>query len=109
MAYELRYLPLFYRDFERAVRYIAFKLHNPEAAENLAAAIEQAIQRRLPVAEAFEKYQSRKHRSSPYYRIFVLNYMIFYVVLEGESGNKIMEVRRLLHQRQNWKEILHVS
>ena len=105
MAYELRYLPLFYRDLEHVVLYLTSKLHNPEAAENLISKIEQAILQRRPAAEAFEKFASKKDRSLPYYRIYVANYMIFYVVIE-EDGHKIMEIRRLLHQRQNWKEIL---
>jgi len=33
--YKLRYLPLFEKDLEDAVTYIAFELQNPEAADRL--------------------------------------------------------------------------
>ena len=43
-----------------------------------------------------EQVCSRKSRKHPYYRIYVRNYIIYYVVLE-EHGKKIMEVRRFMH------------
>jgi 2-oxoglutarate dehydrogenase complex dehydrogenase (E1) component-like enzyme len=53
--YVLRYLPLFYEEFESKV-YIAEKLENPQVANKLIDAVESAIMQRLPVAESFEKY-----------------------------------------------------
>ena len=52
--YKLRYLPLFYEDLEQKVIYIAEKLHNEKAANDLIDAVEKAILERKPVAEAFE-------------------------------------------------------
>ncbi len=61
--------------------------------------VEMAILERLPFAESFEKYLSNRDRKNPYYRIYVKNYIIFYVVLDDIHG-KVMEVRRILFNRQ---------
>ncbi len=99
--YELRVLSLFEEDLNEIVDYITYRLRNPVAAENLVDAVEAAIRERLPNAEAFEPYQSSRERQYPYYRIRVKNFMIFYVVIDN-----VMEVRRILYGRRNWKKIL---
>ena len=87
--YDLRFLPLFEDDLNEIVDYITYRLRNPAAAE------------RLPCAESFEPFHSARERQYPYYRIQVRNFTVFYVVI----GN-IMEVRRILYNRRNWKEQL---
>lgn len=99
--YILRYLPLFYNDLEETLLYISARLENPQAAFELLDAVEAAILERLPVAEAFEPYRSLKERKYPYYRIYVKNYVIYYVVIDDEGSEKIMEVRRFLYNKQN--------
>ena len=99
--YKLRYLPLFYEDLEQKVVYIAEKLQNEKAANNLIDAVEKAILERLPMAEAFEPYHSLKERRYPYYRIYVKNFVIYYVVIDDEGDDKIMEVRRFLYNKQD--------
>lgn len=94
--YELRYLPLFYTDLEEAVSYITEKLNNITAARDLVSSVEKAILERLPNAESFEPYRSKKHRQYPYYRIYVGNYTVYYVVIH-EEDKSVMEVRRLLY------------
>ena len=103
--YSLRYLPLFYDDLEEHVTYIAEVLHNRKAANDMLDAIESAILERLPNAESFDPHHSVKDRKYPYYRIYVKNYTVYYVVIPEGKGKKIMEVRRLLHSRQN-REII---
>ena len=100
-TYELRYLPLFYEELEHDVSYIADQLKNVSAAGGLIDGVERAIQKRLEDGpEKFEAVPSKKDREHPYYRIYVKNYIIYYVVLE-EAGKKIMEIRRFLHSRQD--------
>ena len=84
---KLRYIPLFYNDLENAADYIANTIGNVQAAIELLDKVELAILNRLPIADAFEPYPSRKERKQDYYRIYVGNYVIYYVVLEedGES------------------------
>ena len=97
--YELRFLPLFEDDLDEIVDYITYRLKNPAAAERLVDEVETAILERLPCAEFFEPFHSVRKRQYPYYRIQVRNFTVFYVVI----GN-VMEVRRILYSRRNWKE-----
>lgn len=99
--YELRYLPLFYKDLEQKVDYIVEILQNKEAAKELIDLVENAILDRLPMAESFEPYHSAKERRYTYYRIYVKNFVIWYVVIDDEGKDKIMEVRRFLYNKQD--------
>ena len=99
--YTLSYLPMFYDDLEERVVYISEVLCNYKAAEDLLDAVEKAILDRLINPEAFEPYHSRKERKYPYYRIYVKEYTIYYVVIPVTQGKKIMEVRRILHNLQD--------
>jgi hypothetical protein len=103
--YELRYLPQFHEDLKQHVLYIAQKLKNPQAANDLIDSTEAAILERLPEAEAFERFNSRKERQYPYYRIYVKNFIVFYVVIP-ENGKKVMEIRRFLFGKSNWKRTI---
>ena len=96
--YKLRFLPMFEDDLNEIVDYVVDRLQNPEAAKHLVDMVQHAIQERLPHAEAFEPYPSAKERQYPYYRIYVRNYIIFYVVIDD-----VMEVRRILYNRRNMK------
>ena len=100
--YVLRYLPSFYDDLEQKIMYIANELQNPKAVNDLLNAVEKAIIARVRNAESFEQYDSVKERKYPYYRIYVNNFVVYYVVIDDEGENKIMEVRRLLYNKQDF-------
>ena len=104
--YTLRYLPIFYDDLSETVDYITNRLHSKQAALALLNAVEKAIFDSLPVAEAFERYPSMKERRYPYYRIYVKNFIVFYVVIKDEGSVPIMEVRRFLYNKKNYKEFI---
>lgn len=104
--YKLRYLPIFYDDLYDKLKYIKFNLNNTKAANDLLNEVEEAIKDRLPFAESFEPYYSMKDRKYPYYRIYVKNYVIYYVVIDDDSLNKIMEVRRFLYIKQDDSNII---
>ena len=99
--YRLSYLPLFYEDLDEKITYIVEKLKNPKAANDLLDKVESAIMERLPVAESFEPYHSVRERRYSYYRIYVDNYIIYYVVIDDDPNDLIMEVRRFLYNGQN--------
>ena len=75
----------------KTVSYITNVLKNTDAAEKLVNDIEDAIQERLEYPLAFEPFPSKK-RDYPYYRIYIRNYVIYYVVI-----GDVMEVRRFLY------------
>ena len=94
--YKVIYLPLFYKDLENIVNYIAYDLNNVSAAQNLLNEIQTAIETRAIFPTSYEKYYSNKKRKNTYYRIYVKNYVIFYIV-----HNDIMEVRRILYNKRD--------
>ena len=67
--YILRYLPLFYKDLEEKIVYIAETLQNSKAAQELLDAVEKAILERVTNAESFAPYCSVKERRYKYYII----------------------------------------
>lgn len=99
--YELRFLPEFEENFYECTSYIQNVLQNPQAAELLISEVQKAIYDRLEMPEAFEKVRSGKQRQYPYYRIYVKNYAILYVVI----GN-IMEVRHMFYSRRNIQNLI---
>lgn len=103
--YTVRYLQLFYDDLNEILRYIKYQLKNPQAAKNLLNSVELAITQRLSNPESYESFFSSKERKYPYYKIYVKNYVIYYVVI-AEDNNKIMEVRRILYGGQNRSNLL---
>ena len=88
-------------DLDEKVTYIAEKLKNPKAAIDLLDKVESAIMERLPLAESSEPYHSVRERRYSYYRIYVDNYIIYYVVIDDDPNDLIMEVRRFLYNGQN--------
>lgn len=99
--FSLRYFPRFEEDLNEIVDYIAFKLQNQTSAKNLTGKIENAILDRLNCPLAFEPFQSTRKRKNPYYRIYVENFVIYYVVIEN-----VMEVRRILYKGRDSGKII---
>ena len=103
--YELRFIRLFYDDLREITAYIRDQLNNPTAAYRLNEQVEKAIKKRLSNPEAYEKFYSQRERALPYYRIYVKNYVIYYVV-RVEETEKIMEVRRILYAGRNRNKLI---
>ncbi len=99
--YVLRYLSLFETDLNGILDYIALNLRNLESANRLADKIEKAILKRLEYPLSFEWYQSNRKRKHPYYRIYVDNFVVYYVVIEN-----IMEARRVLFKGRDAQKII---
>lgn len=91
-SYKLRYLPLFEQDLTSTANYITNVLKNEDAALRLIEDVEAAILERRNNPVAFEPFHSAKKRDYLYYRIYVRNYVVYYVVIDD-----VMEVRRLLY------------
>jgi len=99
--YLLRYMPLFEEDVASVKNYISEKLQNPSAALALISALEKAILQRLSAPLAFEAYPSIRQRKHNYYRIYVKNYTVFYVVIDN-----VMEIRRFLYSSRDMDKLL---
>lgn len=103
--FRLRYLPLFYDDFSEIIDYISNHLMNPQAADELIDAVEEAILQRLPFADSFPEYPSKFDRKHRYYRIDVKNYTVFYVVIHDVNCS-FMEIRRILYNKRNFSNLI---
>lgn len=99
--YSLRYISIFEKDLNGIVDYISFKLYNPVGALNLVKKIETAILERLNCPLSFEPFQSNRKRKNSYYRIYVDNFTVYYVVIED-----VMEVRRVLYSGRDASKII---
>lgn len=99
--YAVRFLPLFEEDLNDIIDYITYRLKNPAAARHLVDEVEGAILKRSDCAESFEPYSSEKERRYPYYRIYVSNYVVYYVVIDD-----VMEVRRILYNKRDAKHLV---
>ena len=86
--FTLEYSPQFYDEISEAVRYITFRLRNPDAAQRLRDDAERAILERLDAPLSFAPYYTDPGSGDVYYRINVRNFAVYYVVI-----GKIMEVR----------------
>ncbi len=51
-------------------------------------------------------YDDLKERRYRYYRIYVKNFVVYYVVIDDEGPRKIMEVRRFLYNKQNYEQLI---
>ncbi len=98
--YIIRYSKLFYNDLEKIINHISHDSHNKEAAKNLLQEIEESILKRSVAPESFERYNFIKQRKNTYYRIYVRNYTIFYIV-----NDNIMEIRRILYSKREFNKL----
>jgi toxin ParE1/3/4 len=99
--FRLCYSPLFYDDLDKITDYILFELKNESAARTLINDVEAAIKHQLDDPLRTAIYRSLNMRKRPYRRIFVGNYLIFYVVIEDT-----IIVRRMLYGRRDLDRFL---
>ena len=99
--YTIRYTATFIKQFDNILKYFIYKLQNKIAAKNFYNEVIKEIEKRSESPEDFEKYKSSRKRKNTYYRIYVKNYTIFYVV-----KNKTMEIRRILYSRRNFDNLI---
>ena len=97
----IKYTATFINQFNNITKYFIYKLKNKIAAENFYNEVINKIEKRSENSEGFEKYRSRRKRKNTYYRIYVKNYTIFYVV-----KNNTMEIRRILYSRRNFDNLI---
>ena len=101
---KIQYLPLFLEDLEKIYNYIRYILGNEIAAESFINEVEKAIISRSSFPKAYQPYQSKKKRKNSYYRIYIDNYTIFYIV--KESDITVMEVHRIIYSLRNIEAII---
>lgn len=99
--YKLRYLPLFEEELIDIANHIKYNLQNPSAADNLVTEVEKAIIKRSHSPLSFEPCYSAYDREHDYYRIYVKNYVVYYVVIDD-----VMEIRRIVYNRRDRDKLI---
>lgn len=99
--YDIKYSDLFYKDLNSILDYIKYELQNLVAANNLFDEVIQEVSNRAYNPDSYETYHSIRKRKSTYYRIYIKNYTIFYVIKDNT-----MEVRRMIYSKRNLKNII---
>lgn len=99
--YTIKYSSSFINQFNSILKYFVNKLQNKIAAENFYNKVVKEIEKRSENPESYEKYTEIRTRKSTYYRIYVKNYTIFYVVKDNT-----IEVRKILYSRRNFDKFV---
>ena len=99
--YTIRYLTSFSEELDEIMYYITNILKNKNAAEKLLDNIHNAIKQRSKSPESFEKYKSMAKTKYNWYRIYVGNFTVFYIV-----RNNIMEITHLIYCARSFDNLL---
>lgn len=94
--YEICYLSSFENELDEIIYYISSILKNKKAATNLLKNIESSIKERSKNPEIYEVYKSEKEREFVWYRMYVKNFSIFYMVKEN-----VMEVAHIIYSKRD--------
>lgn len=95
-SYSIRYLPSFEDELYEIIYYIKTILKNKYAAKKLLYDVENSIKIRSYNPETFEVYINDKKYKYKWYRIYIRNYIIFYVV-----RNNLMEVAHIIYSKRD--------
>ena len=99
--YTIIYSSSYINQFNSILKYFINDLKNKIAAENFYNEVIKEIEKRSENPEGYEKYISTRKRKNTYYRIYVKNYTIFYIVKDNT-----MEIRRILYSRRNFDKLI---
>lgn len=106
--YKLEYLPAARKDMLEIVRYISRKLHNPAAAERLAAErlaaeLVHTAESLLPFPYAAPAYRPIRPLEHEYRKIPVRNFLIFYWI---DEEKKLVTVARVVYAKRDYGQLL---
>lgn len=66
--FNVAFLPLAEEDLTGIILYISHRLQNPTGALHVMNRIREAIEKRSKAPDSFQKFESVRRRSEPYYR-----------------------------------------
>jgi addiction module RelE/StbE family toxin len=101
MTYKIRYLPLALDDLKEIIRYIAYELEAPRAAENLLVKTDKEVQKIADNPFRCRVYFPSDKMKHEYRILHVNNYSLFYVV-EKEK----IEIYRVMYSQRNIFRVL---
>lgn len=99
--YQIKYLPVARRDLQDIVDYIAFDLEVPEIAIKMLTTLETNILSLKENPFRGSIYTSSRKHNCQYRKLFVKNYLIFYLVLEDT-----VEIQRVFYNRRSMDRLI---
>jgi len=99
--YTIKYLSSFSDELDEIIYYITFIVKNKKAAERLLQNIHKAIEKRRENPESYEVYKSKTNMKYDWYRIYIGNFTIFYIV-----RNNVMEITHLIYSARNFDDLI---
>ena len=98
MRYAVKLYPRAYRDLDGIYSYIALNLTEPETADKMIAALEEAIYSLEQFPERGSIRRTGVYANQDYRQIFVKNYTVIYRVHKDKQEVHIVTVRYALSQ-----------
>jgi addiction module RelE/StbE family toxin len=99
--YRVHYLPLALDDLKEIVRYIAFTLEAPRAAEKLIGKIDKEVKKISDNPLRCHVYSSSCKLKHEYRVLHIDNYSLFYIV-----GKDRIEIHRVIYSKRDITQIL---
>ncbi|MGN1298888.1 MAG: type II toxin-antitoxin system RelE/ParE family toxin [Candidatus Scatovivens sp.] len=99
--YNIKYLSTFVNQLNNILYHLTYVLRNKNAAEKFREEVIEKIEKRSKSTTSFEIFKKSKNEQINWYRIYVKNYTIFYVV-----KNDVMEVRRIYYSKRSFKKLI---
>ena len=99
--YRLKVTEQFEEELYGIASYITNDLKNPIASVNLIDVIYEAVDNRLLHPIGFKKYASKNNPEEVYYKIYVKNFTVFYVVIDD-----VMECRRIIYSHRDLENLV---
>ncbi|MDC3414164.1 type II toxin-antitoxin system RelE/ParE family toxin [Aquibacillus sp. 3ASR75-11] len=99
--YNLKYLPLAFKDLKNITDYITDTLKAPKAAMDLLNALDDSISMLQQFPYSYKVYQPIKELENEYRLLLVKNYAVFYVVKE-----QVVEIHRVVYGKMDLTKVI---
>lgn len=90
-------------DYFNIIRYIKYKLFEPDIANNYAKMIKEEINKLEYTTQSFAIIPNDTIKYNNIRKLIIKNYIVFYRVNESD---KMVNIERILYGTSNWEEII---
>ncbi len=90
-------------DYFNIIRYIKYKLFEPDIANNYAKMIKEEINKLEYTPQSFAIIPNDTIKYNNIRKLIIKNYIVFYRVNESD---KMVNIERILYGASNWEEII---
>lgn len=90
-------------DYFNIIRYIKYKLFEPDIANNYAKMVKEEINKLEYTTQSFAIIPNDTIKYNNIRKLIIKNYIVFYRVNESD---KMVNIERILYGASNWEEII---